>query len=99
MNEPLARLTPLTDAEVDVAAKELDDDIDFLAGFQRGVEFAECRHGVTPPPTPALTYAQGWKEGYKQGDTGIVEAIAEWLEGQGQPGYAHEVRHREWPNR
>lgn len=22
------------------------------------------------------------------------KAIAEWLEGQGQPGYAHEVRHR-----
>lgn len=22
------------------------------------------------------------------------EAIAKWLEGQGQPGYAHEVRHR-----
>ena len=22
--------------------------------------------------------------------------ISAWLEGQGQPGYAHEIRHREW---
>lgn len=24
------------------------------------------------------------------------DAIAAWLEGQGQPGYAHEVRYRNW---
>ena len=26
----------------------------------------------------------------------VREAVAEWLDGQGQPGYAHEVRHRDW---
>jgi hypothetical protein len=47
-----APLTPLADSEVDAAANELDDDIDFLAGFQRGVEFAEYRHGITATTAP-----------------------------------------------
>lgn len=40
-------------------------------------------------------YTEGYSLGLLRGRRRTLDRIATWLEGQGQPGYAHEVRHME----
>ena len=49
-------------------------------------------NGNARDASAAQTSWNAWEQAAKS----AADEIATWLEGQGQPGYAHEIRYREW---
>lgn len=49
-----------------------------------------------PSPAPVAPQGEGLLAALADRDAQIIEAVAKWLEREGQPGYALGVRHGRW---